>query len=125
MVDGVARAKKATRTTGKRPRRGQQLQQGGIIDTELFIDISNVQLVCKSCGKPTRVGHRDRGRREGAGLPQVRGGDLVSAMADDYTPRLKQRFRDELVPQLQKELGYGNVMQVPAPGEGRREHGRR
>jgi large subunit ribosomal protein L5 len=31
----------------------------------------------------------------------------------DYTPRLKQRFRDELAPRIQKELGYGNVMQVP------------
>jgi large subunit ribosomal protein L24 len=57
MVDGVARAKKATRTGG-RGKQGQQLQQGGIIDTELFIDISNVQLVCKTCGQPTRVGHR-------------------------------------------------------------------
>jgi len=34
-------------------------------------------------------------------------------MADDYTPRLKQRYRDELVPRIQKELGYGNVLQVP------------
>jgi large subunit ribosomal protein L24 len=58
MVDGVARAKKATRTTGKRSSGGQQLQQGGIIDTELFIDISNVQIVCKACGEVTRVGHR-------------------------------------------------------------------
>jgi large subunit ribosomal protein L24 len=61
MVDGVARAKKATRTSGKRSSGGQQLQQGGIIDTELFIDISNVQLVCSSCGRPTRVGHRVEG----------------------------------------------------------------
>jgi large subunit ribosomal protein L24 len=61
MVDGVARAKKATRTSGKRSSGGQQLQQGGIIDTELFIDISNVQLVCGSCGQPTRVGHRVEG----------------------------------------------------------------
>jgi large subunit ribosomal protein L24 len=61
MIDGVARAKKATRTTGKRSSGGQQLQQGGIIDTELFIDLSNVQLVCKSCGQPTRVGHRLEG----------------------------------------------------------------
>jgi large subunit ribosomal protein L24 len=58
MVDGVARAKKATRTTGKRSSGGQQLQQGGIIDTELFIDISNVQIVCDTCKEPTRVGYR-------------------------------------------------------------------
>ena len=58
MVDGAARAKKHQRTTGKRATSGAQLQQGGIIDTELFIDISNVQIVCKSCGKPTRIGHQ-------------------------------------------------------------------
>jgi large subunit ribosomal protein L24 len=58
MVDGVALAKKHSRTGAQRTRTGQQLQQGGIIDTENFIDISNVQIVCKSCGKPTRVGHR-------------------------------------------------------------------
>ena len=28
-------------------------------------------------------------------------------------PRLKQRFREELVPRLQEELGYRNPMQVP------------
>jgi large subunit ribosomal protein L5 len=35
-------------------------------------------------------------------------------MADTtYAPRLKTRFREELVPRLVKELGYRNVMQVP------------
>jgi large subunit ribosomal protein L5 len=34
-------------------------------------------------------------------------------MSDDYTPRLKQRFRDEIVPELQSTLGLENVMQVP------------
>ena len=61
MVDGVALAKKHQRSAGKRSTGGQQLQQGGIIDAEMFIDISNVQVVCKSCGKPTRVGHRVEG----------------------------------------------------------------
>ena len=61
MVDGVARAKKHQRATGKRSRSGSQLQQAGIIDTELFVDISNVQIVCKSCNQPTRVGHRMEG----------------------------------------------------------------
>jgi large subunit ribosomal protein L24 len=51
MVEGIARAKKHARASKKR-------QQGGIIDVELFIDISNVQLVCKTCGQITRVGHR-------------------------------------------------------------------
>ena len=67
MVDGVAMAKKHQRSSGRRSSRGgQQLyQQGGIIDVETFIAIANVQVVCKSCGKPTRVGHRmgDDGRK--------------------------------------------------------------
>ena len=58
MVDGVAQAKKHQRASGKRSTSGQQLQQGGIIDVEMYVDISNVQIVCKSCGQPTRVGHR-------------------------------------------------------------------
>src|SRR5579875_319497 len=29
-------------------------------------------------------------------------------------PRLKQRYRDEIVPALREEFGYSNVMQVPS-----------
>jgi large subunit ribosomal protein L24 len=58
LVEGGNLAKKHQRTTGKRSTGGQRLQQGGIIDTEMPIDISNVQIVCRSCGRPTRVGHR-------------------------------------------------------------------
>ena len=58
MVDGVALAKKHQRATGRASGSSQAIQQGGIIDVEMFIDISNVQPVCKSCGRPTRVGHK-------------------------------------------------------------------
>jgi large subunit ribosomal protein L24 len=51
MVEGVARATKHTGPTKRNP-------QGGIILKELFIDLSNVQVVCKACGKATRIGHR-------------------------------------------------------------------
>ena len=51
MVEGVARAKKHSRPSKRR-------QQGGIIDIELFFDISNVAVVCRSCSQPTRVGYR-------------------------------------------------------------------
>jgi large subunit ribosomal protein L5 len=34
-------------------------------------------------------------------------------MAESYTPRLKQRFREELVPRLREELGLKNAMEVP------------
>ena len=61
MVDGVALAKKHMRASGKRSTGGQQLQQGGIIDAEMFVDISNVQVVCGSCGKASRIGHRVEG----------------------------------------------------------------
>ena len=54
MIEGVARAKRhlPVRPTS----RGGQ--SGGIILKEQFIDLSNVLIVCKSCGKATRVGHR-------------------------------------------------------------------
>ena len=50
VVEGVAIVKKAQRPT-------QQNQRGGIVQKEEAIDVSNVMLVCPSCGKPTRVGH--------------------------------------------------------------------
>jgi large subunit ribosomal protein L24 len=61
MVEGVARAKRHTRIRASR--RGAQ--EGGIIDIEQFVDISNVAVVCKSCGQPTRVGFRfdDEGKK--------------------------------------------------------------
>jgi large subunit ribosomal protein L5 len=34
-------------------------------------------------------------------------------VADTYVPRLKVRFRDEVAPALQRELGLSNAMQVP------------
>jgi large subunit ribosomal protein L24 len=65
MVDGVALAKKHQRSTGRRARgSSQQLQQGGIIDAEMFVDISNVQVVCPSCGQASRLGHRIEGDRK-------------------------------------------------------------
>lgn len=32
-----------------------------------------------------------------------------------YTPRLKERYRSEVLPRLQQELGIANVMRVPRP----------
>jgi large subunit ribosomal protein L24 len=60
LVEGGNMAKKHQRSTGRRSTSGQQLQQGGIIDTELPLSISNVQIVCRTCAQPTRVGHRVR-----------------------------------------------------------------
>jgi large subunit ribosomal protein L24 len=51
MVEGIARAKRHSRPS-------KQRQQGGIIDIEQYVDISNVAVVCGSCGLATRVGYR-------------------------------------------------------------------
>ena len=54
LVEGVNRIKKHTRVT--QSARGSQ--QGGIVTQEAAVHVSNVQVVCPSCGKPSRIGHR-------------------------------------------------------------------
>jgi large subunit ribosomal protein L24 len=49
LVEGINTLKKHKRKT-------QQNQQGGIIDIEMPIALSNLSLLCKSCNQPTRVG---------------------------------------------------------------------
>ena len=39
----------------------------------------------------------------------------MSAAKGGYTPRLKERYRSEIVPSLKDDLGLANVMQVPKP----------
>ena len=34
-------------------------------------------------------------------------------MAEKYVPRLKQKYREEVVPALMKKFGYKNIMEVP------------
>lgn len=58
IVDGVNVAKRHQRPT-------RATMQGGIIDKDMPIHASAVAIVCPSCRKPTRVGHRfdDSGRK--------------------------------------------------------------
>ena len=37
---------------------GTQIQPGGVIEKAAPIDVSNVMLVCPTCGLPTRVGYK-------------------------------------------------------------------
>jgi large subunit ribosomal protein L5 len=37
----------------------------------------------------------------------------ATATTETYTPRLKQRYEDEVRPQLKEELGLSSIMQVP------------
>jgi large subunit ribosomal protein L24 len=57
LVEGVNTAKRHTKP------RGQTLQ-GGIIDKDMPIAVSNVMIICEKCG-PTRIGHRfdDKGKK--------------------------------------------------------------
>ena len=50
VVEGINKIKKASRPTQRNP------QSGGIIEMEAPIHVSNLMLVCGSCGKPTRAG---------------------------------------------------------------------
>ncbi len=51
IVEGV-------RKVYKHVRRSQRNPQGGRLSKEMPIPVSNVMLVCSSCGQPTRVGAR-------------------------------------------------------------------
>ncbi len=51
IVDGVNVAKRHQRATG-------QTMQGGIIDKDMPLHVSNVAIVCSGCDRPTRVGYR-------------------------------------------------------------------
>ena len=51
IVDGVNIAKKHQKPTS-------QTNTGGIIDKEMPVRVDNVAVICSSCGKPSRVGHR-------------------------------------------------------------------
>jgi large subunit ribosomal protein L24 len=49
IVEGVNFIKRHTRKT-------QQDQQGGIVQREAPINISNLKVICSRCSKPTRLG---------------------------------------------------------------------
>ncbi len=70
IVDGVNIAKKHQKPTS-------QTNTGGIIDKEMPIPASNVAIVCNSCGKPTRVGHRFEGDGTKVRICRKCGGDIA------------------------------------------------
>jgi large subunit ribosomal protein L24 len=53
LVEGVNYVRKHQRMQSQRG----GAQEGGIIETEAAVHLSNVLPVCPSCGKPTRVGY--------------------------------------------------------------------
>jgi large subunit ribosomal protein L24 len=59
VVEGVNFIKRHTRPNPQRN------VKGGIVERESALAVSNVQIVCPECGRPTRIGRRrlDDGRR--------------------------------------------------------------
>jgi large subunit ribosomal protein L24 len=54
MVKRHTKPRPAPRSSGS-----QQVIPGGVIEREAPLHLSNVQLVCPSCGRPARVGYRE------------------------------------------------------------------
>jgi large subunit ribosomal protein L24 len=54
LVEGANRVKKHTKMTTT----GRGSQSGGIVTQEAPLHVSNVMVVCPSCDKPSRIGHR-------------------------------------------------------------------
>jgi large subunit ribosomal protein L24 len=51
LVEKVNLVKRHTRPS-------QQVPQGGIVEKESPVHVSNLMVVCNKCGKPTRVAHK-------------------------------------------------------------------
>ena len=57
VVEGVNMIKRHTKPNP------QKNVKGGVVEREAALHASNVQIVCPECGKPTRIGKQDPGRR--------------------------------------------------------------
>lgn len=57
VVDGLNLVKKHLRAK-------KQGQKGQIVSKERAISVSSVALICKSCGKPTRLGYKIEGENK-------------------------------------------------------------
>ncbi len=57
IVSGVNIVKKAMK------KRSQQ-DQGGIVEIEAPLNISNVGIVCKKCGRPVKIGYKFNGDKK-------------------------------------------------------------
>ena len=68
IVDGVNVAKKHQRAL-------RATMQAGIIDKDMPVPVSNVALICSTCG-PTRVGYRFDDRGEKVRICRKCGGDV-------------------------------------------------
>ncbi len=61
VVDGVNIAKRHTKPRARAgaTERQPRVQQGGILDIAMPLNISNVMVVCPACNRPTRIRHQE------------------------------------------------------------------
>lgn len=57
IVSGVNIVKKAMK-------KRRQQDQGGIVEIEAPLNISNVGIICKKCGRPTKIGYKIDGDKK-------------------------------------------------------------
>jgi len=62
-------------------------------------------------GKKVESGKKAEGRKKADAAPQVAA--IEEVRDPNYVPRFKKRYNDVVRPQLMKEFGYKNTMQVP------------
>ena len=132
IVEGVNRVKRHTKVVNQGGRAGTT---GGIITQEAAIHVSNVMLLVDGKGADPRRLQARRGHQAPHRRLDVHRASAASASpasparrSDDdrrprsttdraagqaRRPRLKTRYREEILPALREEFGYANVMQVP------------
>ena len=108
LVEGVNRVKKHVANSYNE--RGAE--SGGIVTQEAPIHVSNVMILDSEGTPDPRWLPLRRGRQEGPRGQVERGGHLMTEI-QNYTPRLKTRYQDEIRGMLADEFGYDNVMQIP------------
>ena len=70
--------------------------QGGIIDKDMPIDVSNVAIVCPKCGKPTRVGYRIEPDGNKVRVCRKANGDAADEQRDHRSRRARPRAQAAL-----------------------------
>ena len=88
-------------------------QQGGIIEKEASIHMSNLMLVCPKTGKATRIGMQilDTGKRVRISKKSK---ELIRLNSDvKKLPRMREKYQKEVIPALKQKCGCANIMQVP------------
>ena len=114
LVEKINMVKRHTRPS-------QQVPQGGIVEKEAPIHISNLQVVCSKCGKATRIGPQGPGgtaRRPAFARSAAKFWIRKSKMT---TTLLKEKYSKEVAPALMKKFEIKNVMQVPKVAESRHQ----